>query len=144
MARRPAYSDPDLFELRCPGCGYAVSELTGIARQCPECGKDLPAGVRNYEAIDESRSLMRRRAGGVFLALGLLWVPAFALLADRPELLLAVFGAGVISLTLACIARWPPHAGASDGAKLRALGQAGLETAVFLLVLGAFAVLAIR
>lgn len=141
MARRPAYSDPDLFELHCPGCGYVVSELTGIARQCPECGRELPTGVGTYDAIDESRSLMRRRAAGAFLVLGFLWVPAFALLAGRPELSPAVVGAGVINFTLACVARWPRQAGASDRAKLWALGEAGLGTTVFLLVVGALAVL---
>jgi predicted RNA-binding Zn-ribbon protein involved in translation (DUF1610 family) len=128
---RTRYSDPEVFELRCSGCGYAVTDLARVAEACPECGLALPHNWRALEARAMSAEGRRRVAIGLFLFLPLLWIPALVVLAmmDVPALIVIVAGIAVgLQFGAAALAAWPTRAGYETGTAILSLIKAAVAT----------------
>jgi len=126
---RTIYSDPETFELRCPGCGYSLTDLARIADACPECGKPLPANWRSLEARALSAEGRRRVAIGLFLFMPVLWSPPLVLLAfvDAAGLMAILAGVALgLQFGAATLAAWPTRAGYGTGSVLLALTKAML------------------
>lgn len=75
MGSFPSFCDPDLFELHCPGCGYAISNLVRECRACPECGQPIPSDWRQIDQHEQRAERARRRCFSLFLCAGCVWVP---------------------------------------------------------------------
>lgn len=132
------YTDPDLFDLHCPRCGYTVTGLAGSQPACPECGHEI-YDWRAVERAAERRSLIKRAALIAFLVAPLGATPVLYhldLKSVRPStgLVMALGVALCVQVTLAAVAAWPTRAGTELPARLIALGKALLASLAYLTV----------